>query len=118
VHGIYLDLGLYCHQDLSSNPADIAVTLNGIANIVTPDLARDISPELIAMLNHSRPHIRKRAVLALYKIIVKNPETIGNARHRMEEKLDDPDPGLLLGYHSNISNGYTRRRLGNCQRPM
>lgn len=118
MHGIYLNFGLYGRQDLSSNPADIAVTLNGIANIVTPDLARDISPELIAMLNHSRPHIRKRAVLALYKIIVKNPETIGAARHRMEEKLDDPDPGSLLEYHLNISNGYSRRRLCNCECPM
>ena len=118
MHSIYLDFGLYNHQDLSSNPADIAVTLNGIANIVTSDLARDISPELIAMLNHSRPHIRKRAVLALYKIIVKNPETIETARHRMEEKLDDPDPGSLLGYYLNISNEYIRRRLCNYQRPM
>jgi len=47
------------------------------------------------MLNHSRPHIRKRALLALYKVIVKNPEILHAARSRLEEKLVDPDPGKL-----------------------
>lgn len=82
-------------QDLSSSPADVAVTLDGLSHIVTPELARDLSPELIAMLNHSRPHIRKRALLALYKVIVKNPEILHAARSRLEEKLVDPDPGKL-----------------------
>ncbi|GLB43563.1 putative part of the AP-3 complex, an adaptor-related complex which is not clathrin-associated [Lyophyllum shimeji] len=82
-------------KDLASTPADIAVTLNGVANFVTPDLARDLSPELIAMLNHSRPHIRKRAILALYKVLVKYPETSKHARTRLEEKLEDPDPGVV-----------------------
>jgi AP-3 complex subunit delta-1 len=70
------------------------VTLNGIAHIVTPDLARDLSPELIGMLNHSRAHIRKRAILALYKILVKYPESAKYARARLEEKLEDPDQSI------------------------
>ncbi|KAG6911280.1 hypothetical protein DXG01_002119 [Tephrocybe rancida] len=82
-------------KDLGSTPADIAVTLNGLAHIVTPDLARDLSPELIAMLNHSRPNIRKRAILALYKILVKHPETAKHARTRLEEKLEDSDPSVV-----------------------
>ncbi|RDB29294.1 AP-3 complex subunit delta-1 [Hypsizygus marmoreus] len=82
-------------KDLASNPADIAVTLNGISHIVTPDLARDLAPELIAMLNHSRPNIRKRAILALYKVVAKYPDTINHARTRLEEKLEDTDPGVV-----------------------
>lgn len=78
---------------MSSTPADIAVTLNGISHIVTPDLARDLSPELIAMLNHSRAHIRKRAILALYKVIVKYPEASHSGMVRLREKLEDLDPG-------------------------
>jgi AP-3 complex subunit delta-1 len=79
---------------MGSAPADVAVTLNGISHIVTHDLARDLSPELIGMLNHSRPHIRKRAILALYKVIVKYPEAMSHARARLEEKLEDPDSGV------------------------
>lgn len=82
-------------KDLSSTPGDVAVTLNGISHIVTPDLARDLSPELIAMLNHSRTHIRKRAILVLYKILVKYPEASQNVIGRLKEKLEDPDPGVV-----------------------
>ncbi|KAH0591305.1 AP-3 complex subunit delta-1 [Termitomyces sp. J132] len=82
-------------KDLGSTPTDVAVTLNGLAHFVTPDLARDLSPEIIAMLNHSRPNIRKRAILALYKVLMKYPETATHARTRLEEKLEDPDPGVV-----------------------
>lgn len=81
-------------QDLTSTPADITVTLNGISHIVTPDLARDLSPELIAMLTHSRAHIRKRAILALYKVLVKYPEASQNGMGRLREKLEDSDAGM------------------------
>lgn len=82
-------------KDLSSTPADVAITLDGLSHIVTPELARDLSPELIAMLNHSRAHIRKRAILTLYKLLVKHPEAINHARVRLEEKLNDPDPAVI-----------------------
>ncbi|KAH7930472.1 Adaptor protein complex AP-3 delta subunit [Leucogyrophana mollusca] len=82
-------------KDLSSTPADVAVTLNGVSHIVTSDLARDLSPELIAMLNHSRPHIRKRAVLALYRVFEKYPDALRHGIGRLQEKLEDPDAGVV-----------------------
>ena len=62
---------------------------------MTPDLGRDLSHDLIAMLNHSRPRIRKRAVLVMYKVAVKYPEVLPHSFGRLREKLDDPDPGEL-----------------------
>ncbi|KZT08745.1 Ap3d1 protein [Laetiporus sulphureus 93-53] len=82
-------------KDLASKPEEVAVTLNGLSHIVTPDLARDLCHDLIAMLNHSKPHIRKRAVLAVYKVFVKYPEIIPYGMSRLKEKLDDPDPGVV-----------------------
>ncbi|KAJ7109859.1 Ap3d1 protein [Mycena epipterygia] len=82
-------------KDLTSTPADISVTLNGLSHIVTPDLARDLSPELISMLTHSRAQIRKRAILALYKVMVKYPEALQQGVSRLKEKLEDPDPGVV-----------------------
>ncbi|PPQ99510.1 hypothetical protein CVT24_005300 [Panaeolus cyanescens] len=82
-------------KDLSSTPADIAVTLNGLSHIVTPELGRDLTPELVAMLNHSRPHIRKRAVLALYKVMMKYPDAVRHGRTRLEEKLEDSDQAVV-----------------------
>ncbi|KIJ07920.1 hypothetical protein PAXINDRAFT_139610 [Paxillus involutus ATCC 200175] len=82
-------------KDLSSSPTDASVTLNGVSHIVTADLARDLNPELIAMLNHSRPHIRKRAILTLYKVCEKYPDALRQSMSRIQEKLDDPDPGVV-----------------------
>lgn len=82
-------------QDLSSRPEDVAVTLNGFSQIVTADLARDLSPDLVKMLTHSRPHIRKRAVVALYKVFLKYPDVVPQAMGRLRERLEDPDPGTL-----------------------
>jgi AP-3 complex subunit delta-1 len=80
-------------QDLTSNPADIAAGVNGLSHFISPDLARDLSNDLVAMLNHSRPHIRKRAVVAVYKMLVKYPQASPYALTRLKEKLEDPDLG-------------------------
>ncbi|KXN90087.1 AP-3 complex subunit delta-1 [Leucoagaricus sp. SymC.cos] len=82
-------------KDLSSNPADIAVTLNGLSAFLTPDLARDLTTELVAMLNHSRAHIRKRTVLAIFQILEQYPEAGSHVRPRLIEKLEDSDPGVV-----------------------
>ncbi|KAF7307227.1 AP-3 complex subunit delta [Mycena indigotica] len=82
-------------KDLTSTPADISVTLNGLSHIVTPDLGRDLSSELMTMLTHSRAHIRKRAILALYKVMDTYPEALAPGVARLREKLDDPDPGVV-----------------------
>src|ERR1700730_18312639 len=80
-------------QDLTSTPSDVAVALNGMSHIITPDLARDLSTEIIPMLNHSRAHIRKRAILLLYKVLLKYPGAFSSGIIRLRDKLEDPDPG-------------------------
>lgn len=45
------------------------------------------------MLTHSRAHIRKRAVLALFKVLTQYPDLTASAMTRLRERLDDPDPG-------------------------
>ncbi|KAF8488683.1 adaptin N terminal region-domain-containing protein [Gautieria morchelliformis] len=82
-------------KDLSSNPSDVAVSLNGLAHIASPDLARDLSYDLVSMLNHSRSHIRKRAVLALYNVFVRYPDALQHSFPRLREKLEDSDPGVV-----------------------
>jgi len=48
-------------QDLGSgNYLEAAVALNGLSNFVNTDLARDLSADIVGMLNHSKPYIRKR----------------------------------------------------------
>ncbi|KAI8984777.1 adaptin N terminal region-domain-containing protein [Mycotypha africana] len=90
-------------KDLASpNIVDISIALNGLSHIVTPDLARDVSPDLVSMLNHSRPYIRKKIVLVLYKIFLKYPEALRLSFPRLKEKLEDPDPSVISAVVSVI----------------
>ena len=45
------------------------------------------------MLNHSRAQIRKRAVLIMYKVFMKYPDSLVYGTERLKEKLEDPDIG-------------------------
>ena len=63
---------------------------------MTPDLARDLASDIVNLLSSSRPYIRKRAILMLYKVFLKYPEALRPTFPRLKEKLEDPDPGLLI----------------------
>ncbi|KAI7867159.1 adaptin N terminal region-domain-containing protein [Spinellus fusiger] len=83
-------------KDLASSTSlEIGIALNGLSQIVTPDLARDLCQDLVAMLNHSRPYIRKKVVLVLYKVFLKYPEALRLSFSRVKEKLDDADPSVV-----------------------
>ncbi|GMT16862.1 hypothetical protein PFISCL1PPCAC_8159, partial [Pristionchus fissidentatus] len=82
-------------KDLNSaTQFDSGVALSGLACFVTPDLARDLSPDIVNLLTSSRAYTRKRAVLMLYKIFLKYPEALRPTFPRLKERLEDPDPGV------------------------
>ena len=47
------------------------------------------------MLNHSRARIRKRVILALFKVIQQHPEALPYCLPRLKEKLEDPDASVV-----------------------
>ncbi len=49
-------------------------------------------------MTSTKPYIRKRAVLLLYKVFLNNPDALKPAFPRLKEKLEDPDPGLLFNH--------------------
>lgn len=79
----------------SSNPTEIGLALSGIATIVTPNLSKDINDDVILKLNHSKPYIRKKAVLAMYKIFLRFPESLKINFNKIIEKLDDSDTSVI-----------------------
>ncbi|KAF9115055.1 AP-3 complex subunit delta [Mortierella sp. AM989] len=79
----------------SSNASEIGIAINGLSHILTPDLARDLCADLVAMLNHSRPIVRKKVLLVLYKVFLKYPEGLRLSFSRMKDRLEDPDPSVV-----------------------
>eukprot|EP00163_Fabomonas_tropica_P032177 TRINITY_DN7967_c0_g2_i1.p1 TRINITY_DN7967_c0_g2~~TRINITY_DN7967_c0_g2_i1.p1 ORF type:complete len:1234 (-),score=421.05 TRINITY_DN7967_c0_g2_i1:309-4010(-) len=79
----------------SSNQYEVGLAINCLSNIITPDLARDLVADLAAMLNSSRPYVRKKTVLVMYKVFVAMPEALRPSFPRLKERLDDDDSGVV-----------------------
>ena len=50
---------------------------------------------LILQMTSTRPYLRKKSVLIMYKVFLKFPEALRPAFPRLKEKLEDPDPGII-----------------------
>ncbi|XP_054722236.1 AP-3 complex subunit delta-1-like [Uloborus diversus] len=82
-------------KDLNSqNMYDAGTAMSGFACFVTADLARDLANDVMTLLSSTKPYLRKKAVLLMYKIFLKFPEALRPAFPRLKEKLEDPDPGV------------------------
>ncbi|KAI8896476.1 Clathrin/coatomer adaptor, adaptin-like protein [Globomyces pollinis-pini] len=83
-------------KDLASNDiTETIMALHTLAQIVTPDLARDLYMDVLAMLNHSHAYIRKRALLVLYSIFLQYPQALSVSFPRLKEKLEDENSGVI-----------------------
>ena len=84
-------------RDLSSeNKFVVASALTAIGEIGTPDMCRDTCPELIKCLNSSNPYIKKKAALALSKVVRSCPELIETVQQNIGTIFEDKNHGVLL----------------------
>lgn len=70
-------------------------SFSSLANICTPDLARDLAADIVAILNSSRAYLRKKGILVLYKIFLKFPEALRPSFPRLKDRLEDTDQCTL-----------------------
>lgn len=83
-------------KDLNShNHIEVGLALSGIATIVTPNLSKDITDDVVMKLNHSSAYIRKKAILTMYKIFIQYPDSLRINFNRVIELLDDPDVAVV-----------------------
>lgn len=79
----------------SKNEYEAGLALDCLSRIATPDLARDLTPEVFSLLASSRAYIRKKVTLALLRTFSKYPEAIRVAFRRLVEKMEDPDTQVV-----------------------
>lgn len=48
----------------------------------------------MTLMSSTKPYLRKRAVLMMYKIFLKYPDALRVAFPKLKERLEDPDPGV------------------------
>lgn len=78
----------------SQNQYESGLALTSLSCYISADLARDLSNDVLTLLNSTKPYIRKKAVLMMYKVFLKYPDALRPAFPRLKEKLEDPDPGV------------------------
>ncbi|KAG0638505.1 adaptin N terminal region-domain-containing protein [Tuber brumale] len=91
---------------------ETALAINGTSHIASPSLARDLSPDLLSKLSHTSPHIRKKAVLVLYKCFLQSPELLRTSWPRLRECLSDED-GSVVSATVNVVCELARRNPRN-----
>lgn len=74
---------------------EAGIALSALSAVVTPDLARDLAPDIVTLLSHSRPYVRKKAILVLYNIFVALPDSLRPAFPKLREKLKDEDLSIV-----------------------
>lgn len=80
---------------LNSTQYEMGLALNSLANIATKDLARDCISDLVLLMNHQKPYIRKKAVLCMYKLYVKYPQGLRLTFDKLKERLDDHESSVV-----------------------
>ena len=79
----------------SNNQYEIGMAINCLANIATKDLARDCISDLVVLMNHSRAYVRKKAVLAMFKLYVKFPQGLRLTFDKLKDRLDDTESSVI-----------------------
>ncbi|GAA5867239.1 hypothetical protein JCM3774_002385 [Rhodotorula dairenensis] len=86
--------------------AHLTSTLSAVSLLLTPPLARDLGPDLLSLLTHTRPLVRRQATLILWRILHSWPGvqelTTGREERgedpwveRLRERLSDQDMGVV-----------------------
>lgn len=90
---------LLTHQlrkDLNSaNPHEVSLALQAIYSISTPDLARDLTPELFTLLNSNKNFIKKKAIATVLRIFELYPDAVRVCFKRLVENLENSDVGVV-----------------------
>lgn len=82
-------------KDISAtNQFDAGVALSGLSCFISPDLSRDLANDIMTLMNSTKPYLRMKAVLMMYKVFLNYPEALRPAFPKLKEKLEDPDPGV------------------------
>ncbi|XP_047122468.1 AP-3 complex subunit delta-1 isoform X2 [Hydra vulgaris] len=82
-------------KDMNSvNQYDAGAAMAGLSCFISPDLARDLANDIMSMMVSSKPYIRKRAILLMYKVFLNFPDALRPSFPRLKERLEDSDTGV------------------------
>ncbi|KAJ2258286.1 AP-3 complex subunit delta [Coemansia sp. RSA 454] len=83
-------------KDLASaNIMEVSVALDGLAQVATHELAQDLFDDVLAVMGHVRPYIRKKALVCACRLVGRYAEGLSAFVPLLKDRLDDPDPTVV-----------------------
>ncbi|KAI9888311.1 MAG: AP-3 complex subunit delta [Vezdaea aestivalis] len=91
-------------KDLTSATTQImTLPLATLPHLANPQLAMSLLADLIPRLSHSKPAVRKKTILTLYRLALVYPETLRVAWPKIKERLmDDKEDSSVTGACINV----------------
>ncbi|KAG9391018.1 Adaptor Protein Complex 3 subunit, delta (AP3D) [Carpediemonas membranifera] len=74
---------------------DVGPAVTTAAELSNPLMAQNLIPEITPLLASSKPYIRKKAVMLLYRLLLKNPESLVEVLEPMKALLEDNNPAVV-----------------------
>lgn len=74
---------------------EVGLAINSFSNMVTRDLGQQLLPDLSKMLTSSKPYIRKKSTLALFKVYKQYPEALQQSFEDLTRRLEDENPSVV-----------------------
>lgn len=74
----------------------VGLALCAISNISSPEIARDVSPEIKKLLAAANPYLRKKAALAAVRIVRRVPEVLETYIEAVKTLLSERNHGVVL----------------------
>jgi len=81
---------------IGNNHFIVSVALNTIGEVCTPDLCRDLNLEVIKLMSSTNQYIKKKAALAVTRIIKRCPDLLESYADKLGYYFDDKNHGVLL----------------------
>ncbi|CAE7456445.1 Ap3d1 [Symbiodinium natans] len=90
-----LTINLFKKDFGSQSEYQTGMAISCLSNICSPEISKDIITDLLSLLSSSRAYIRKKTVLCLYRIFLKDPPALRTCFPKLKERLSDEDQGVL-----------------------
>lgn len=76
------------------NIYETGCAMSGLSCFVSNEIGRELFNDVHRLLSSTKPYLRKKAILLMYKILTVFPDTLVEVLPKFEEKLEDPDQGV------------------------
>lgn len=83
-------------MESDANPYVVGLALAALGNISSTDMARDLSPQVIKLMDNANPFIRKKACLCALRVVRKCPEMAEDFTSLSCKLLDDKNHAVML----------------------